>query len=68
MIVRELTIGTVIIADEGKTLRRKHDGFIIGELITLGNDYSTGVERKDKPEYYEEIDIPAEEEDILSEL
>lgn len=38
---------TVIRADEGKVFRRKHDGFIMGNEIFLGNDYSLGYERVD---------------------
>lgn len=52
---------TVIRADEGKVFRRKHDGFIMGNEIFLGKDYSLGYERKDLPEYYEEIEEPVEE-------
>lgn len=44
-------------AKEGYTFRRIHDGFIMGEVIYLGIDYSTGEAREDKPEYYEEIKI-----------
>lgn len=51
---------TVIRADAGKVFRRKHDGFIMGKEIFLGKDYSLGYERKDLPEYYEEIDAPEE--------
>lgn len=51
---------TVIRADEGKVFRRKHDGFIMGNEIFLGNDYSLGYERVDRPEHYEEIEAPAE--------
>ena len=51
---------TVIRADEGKVFRRKHDGFIMGNEIFLGNDYSLGYERVDLPEYYEEIEVPEE--------
>ena len=54
-----------IIATEGYTFRRKHDGFIMGEIIHLGIDFSTGTPREDKPEYYEEI---PEEKDEFSEL
>ena len=32
-----------------------HDGFIMGEIIYLGIDYSTGEPREDKAEYYEEV-------------
>ena len=42
-------------AKEGFTFRRIHDGFIMGEIIYLGIDYSTGEPREDKAEYYEEI-------------
>ena len=42
-------------AKEGFTFKRIHDGFIMGEIIYLGIDYSTGEPRKDKAEYYEEI-------------
>lgn len=50
-----------IVASEGKVFRRKHDNFIMGETIYLGYDYSTGVKREDKEEYYTEIDKPEEE-------
>lgn len=46
-----------ITAQEGYTFRRIHDGFMMGEEIYLGIDYSTGVAREDLPEYYEEIEI-----------
>ena len=42
-------------AKEGFTFKRIHDGFIMGEIIYLGIDYSTGEPREDKAEYYEEI-------------
>lgn len=42
-------------AKEGYTFRRNHDGFIMGPIIHLGIDYSTGVAREDKVEYYEEV-------------
>ena len=45
----------IITAREGFTFRRIHDGFIMGETIYLGIDYSTGEPREDKEEYYEEI-------------
>lgn len=54
---------TVITADEGKVFIRKHDGFVMGGDIFLGIDYSTGDPREDKPEYYEEIDTPEEQEE-----
>ena len=52
-----------ITAQAGKVLRRIHDGFIMGNEIYLGIDYSTGEPREDKPEYYEEIDDPIEPND-----
>ena len=52
-----------ITAQEGKTYRRIHDGFIMGNEIYLGVDFSTGEPREDKPEYYEEIDEPIEPND-----
>ena len=52
----------VIVASEGKTFRRIHDGFTMGGEIVLGVDYSTGVAREDKPEYYEEVDETEETE------
>ena len=53
----------IIKTSEGKVFRRLHDGFIMGEEIALGIDYSTGEPREDKPEYYEEIDEPIKNED-----
>lgn len=49
-----------ITATEGKTFRRIHDQFIMGSEIALGVDFSTGVPREDKVEYYEEILIEGE--------
>ena len=45
----------IIITTEGNVFRRIHDGFIMGNEIYLGYDYSTGEPRYDLPEYYEEI-------------
>jgi len=45
-----------ITAKEGKVFQRIHDNFIFGNEIYLGIDYSTGVAREDKVEYYQEID------------
>ena len=42
-------------AKEGFTFKRIHDGFLMGEIIYLGIDYSTGEPREDKAEYYEEV-------------
>jgi hypothetical protein len=41
-----------------RVFRRIHDGFIMGNEIVLGKDYSTGIERDDLPEYYEEVLSP----------
>ena len=49
---------TTITAAEGKVFKRIHDGFIIGNSITLGYDYSIGFKRIDKPEFYREIEDP----------
>jgi hypothetical protein len=48
----------IIKAAENRVFRRIHDGFIMGNEIVLGMDYSTGVEKEDLPEYYEEIISP----------
>lgn len=47
---------TRITADPGKTLRRIHDGFVMGGQVILGIDYSTDTPRQDMAEYYEEAD------------
>ena len=39
-------------AEEGKIFVRIHDNFKMSDEITLGYDYSTGVKREDKEEYY----------------
>lgn len=54
---------TTIYADEGKVLRRKSDGWIVGDHYPLGyNYYDAGVGLPEKkletPEDYEEIDAP----------
>lgn len=46
---------TKITAEAGFTFQRKHDQFLFGIEIILGLDFSTGVQRVDLPEYYEEI-------------
>ena len=38
-----------------RELKEMLDGFILGEIIYLGIDYSTGEPREDKAEYYKEI-------------
>ena len=54
----------IITASEGNVFKRTHDGFIMGNSIALGVDYSTGVPREDLPEYYEEIVDPYPVEEI----
>jgi len=44
--------------NSNNVFKRKHDGFIFGNEIKLGKDYSTGVERDDLAEYYEEVRSP----------
>jgi hypothetical protein len=48
----------IIRAKQNRLFKRIHDGFIMGNEIVLGKDYSTGVEREDLPEYYEEVQDP----------
>ena len=64
---------TTIIADEGKLLRRKSDGWEAGEQVTLGYNYYEGgvglAEAKlETPDDYEEYDKPAgyEEPEIIN--
>lgn len=45
----------IIKADTGKRFRRIHDGFLMGNEIALGYDFSTGSKRQDLPEYYEQV-------------
>lgn len=59
---------TTIIADEGKLLRRKSDGWEAGEQVTLGYNYYEGgvglAEAKlETPDDYEEYDKPADYEE-----
>lgn len=54
---------TTLLADEGKLLRRKSDGWVAGEQVTLGyNYYESGVglssPRLETPDDYEEIEKP----------
>jgi len=44
--------------NSNRVFKRKSDGFIFGNEIKLGKDYSTGVERDDLAEYYEEVRSP----------
>lgn len=48
-------------AEEGKIFVRIHDGFKMSNEITLGYDYSTGVKREDKEEYYRQEVAPETE-------
>ena len=48
-------------AEEGKIFVRIHDNFKMSNEITLGYDYSTGVKREDKEEYYRQEVAPVEE-------
>lgn len=62
MIIQQKTI-TVLVADEGKVLVRKSDGWVAGEQLTLGyNYYEAGVPlseaRLETPEDYEEAEKP----------
>lgn len=47
-----------IIAQYNNIFKRIHDGVLFGNEIVLGLDFSTGVERQDLSEYYEEIRNP----------
>ena len=56
----------IIRAEDGNVFRRIHDQIIMGDVIYLGYDYSTGVKRLDLPKYYEEIEKP--DEDVTEEV
>lgn len=63
-----LTDYTVLIADEGKWLRRISSGELMGEEIALGNSYYIGGELQEVPHEdvvsdFEEIDASIEEEE-----
>jgi hypothetical protein len=49
---------TLIKAQNNNIFKRIHDGVLFGNEIVLGLDFSTGVERQDLAEYYEEIRNP----------
>ena len=62
MRIEQKTI-TTLVAEEGKLLCRKSDGWVAGEQITLGyNYYEAGVglsqPKMETPDDYEEIPIP----------
>lgn len=69
MRIEQITTSRMI-ADEGKVFRRKSDGFIMGEEITLGYDYyDAGVglahPHAARPEDFEEVDMPDYEQPII---
>jgi len=56
---------TIIKAEDGKVLRKKSDGRIVGEIVHLGYDYyDAGILLKEprlaKPDDYEEVDMVVE--------
>ena len=58
----------VLIADEGKSLRRKNSNDIFGDELWLGYSYYIDGKKLDEPhldvpEDFEEIDTPVEEEE-----
>lgn len=62
MKIEQKTI-TTLVAEEGMLLRRKSDGWVAGESVTLGyNYYEAGVglsqPKMETPDDYEEIPIP----------
>ena len=48
----------IIIAQHNNIFKRIHDGILFSNEIVLGLDFSTGVERQDLAEYYDEIRNP----------
>jgi hypothetical protein len=59
---------TKITASEGFAFRRIHDGFMMGSDIVLGLDFSTGTQRLDLPEYYEEVLLTQQEAAVETKL
>lgn len=62
--------GNHIIADKGKVLRRKSDGWMAGEEIYLGYTYYLNGEKLaepllELPEHYEEVDEIVEEDEVV---
>lgn len=47
---------TKIKSKEGYVFKRTHDGMIMGNEISLGYDYSLGFKRRDKKEFYKEVE------------
>lgn len=67
MKIEQKTI-TTLVAEEGMLLRRKSDGWVAGESVTLGyNYYEAGVglsqPKMETPDDYEEIPIPEDYEE-----
>ena len=63
---------TTIKAQEGKVFRRKSDGLIFGDEITLGYTYYINGQKLNEPklevaEDFEEVDAPEEFEDEAEE-
>ena len=56
-----------ITAKEKHVFVRTHDNFRFGNEVHLGYDYSTGVKREDKEEYYHEEPMTEEELERLQE-
>lgn len=54
----------ILYADEGKTLRRKDDKFMVGESIYLGYTYYIGGKRLDEPHQ----DVPEDFEEVTDEI
>lgn len=57
---------TVLVADDGKWLRRKESGEVYGAEVCLGNSYYIGGEELEEPhgdkvEDFEEFDAPVSE-------
>ena len=50
-----------ITAQDGYIFVRIHDNFKMSNEIVLGYDYSTGVKREDKEEYYRQEVAPETE-------
>ena len=60
----------IIKAEEGKVFKRKSDGMIFGDEITLGYTYYIGGQKLAKPileveDDFEQIDAPVEEENVV---
>lgn len=64
-----ITDVTVLIADEGKVLRRKETEELLGEELWLGKSYYIGgvlqdPPHNDVPEDFDEVDKPDEDSEI----